>query len=650
MIPWASVQLLAVPLLPLLPFIVLSIGGAGLGRSVAWVLIGCTAVVLGISAELLHTVLSTGGMVSASLDWLNLTGGLVADFRLKADSLSAAFVCLILVISLAVQFFSLWYMAEDAEAERYWGRLSLFTSAMLGLVLGANLLIVFVFWELVGLGSFLLIGFWSWKPEAGLAARNAFVLNRIGDAAFVSGLLCLYSSTHTLDLDVIASLRGQSILQEPVFQWGCVLVGLGGWAKSAQGPFALWLPQAMAGPTTGSALIHAATMVAAGVYLHIRLIDFFPPLYLQCLIVVGLTTALASGLAALVSFDFKQILAFSTLSQLGILFLAIGLGSPDVAWFHLFTHAFFKAGLFLVAGFWIHHAEHATHHHTQDIRKLGAPFRAVGMVGGVLVLCMAALVGLPFSAGYYSKELILELSLHHPAIGLATLIASFLTAAYTVRLASWLLLETNQPQLPYFRSSATTGIPLVFLGICSIGWCGFWDHGATILGLARTNGQVVATHISTNTLLLGMATLLLGAVAGWLVYTREHRKTGEARISPFILEPFGLSVLYARLLKPVIQSVTIVVEWLDRKVIDAVVTGCARLLAGDAVGSPFSGLAPVLAQVDADGVDAVPTTVATLPWWIGYLFRRTHLGNIQYYLLLSTGLVGVLILVLYLIL
>jgi NADH-quinone oxidoreductase subunit L len=389
-------------------------------------------------------------------------------------------------------------------------------------------------------------------------------------------------------------------------------------------------------------------MVAAGVYLHIRLFDFFPPSYLICLTVVGLTTALASGIAALISVDFKQILAFSTLSQLGLLFLALGLGSPEAAWFHLFTHAFFKAGLFLVAGFWIHQAEHTLHRHTQDIRELGASLRSMGVVGGVFLLCVAALVGLPFSAGYYSKELILELSLRHPTAGGFTLFTSSLTGAYAARLVCWLLLAPN-PKLNYFRNTPPSTIPLLFLGLCSLGWSGFWDHGAAVLGLALPNGQAVHAYVSTQTFLLGLGGMLLGGGAGWVLYSRECNGLHTARVHPFLTEPLGLSIIYGRLGKPIIQRATMVAEWGDRKIIDAAVDRSARLVAGDAAGTSFSGLAPVLAQADSDAIDAVPAIIARLPWWVGRVFRRAHVGNIQYYLLLSSGLVSVLVLILYLI-
>jgi NADH-quinone oxidoreductase subunit L len=351
-----------------------------------------------------------------------------------------------------VHLYSSGYMAADSALKRYFAMLGFFTFAMLGLVLADNLLLIFVFWELVGFSSYLLIGHWTEQPGVATAATKAFVINRIGDIGFLAGLFIIWSNTGTFS---IAELSGGT----EIFSWQssatlCLLWGAIG--KSAQFPLFTWLPDAMAGPTPVSALIHAATMVAAGVFLLARTYFLFTPEVLLIVTAVGTVTALAGGLAALGQYDIKKILAYSTISQLGLMVIAIGVGSTNAFMLHLFTHAFFKAGLFLAAGSVIHTLEQARHStndtiNIQDIRHLGGLKKFLPITFIVFVICGASLAGIPLFSGFLSKEAIISQTLNWAGedfswrwiIPGAIFLSSLLTALYVFRLIWYVFIKKN---------------------------------------------------------------------------------------------------------------------------------------------------------------------------------------------------------------
>ena len=341
------------------------------------------------------------------------SGDLKIDWSLRIDTLTAVMLVVVTTVSAFVHLYSIGYMEEDPYRPRFFGYLSMFTFAMLMLVTADNLVQLFFGWEGVGLASYLLIGFWYHKPEANAAAIKAFVVNRIGDFGFALGIFALYAMVGSVDLDTIfaqaPSLIGKTI---HLFAWNvdaltliCLWLFMGAMGKSAQFLLHTWLPDAMEGPTPVSALIHAATMVTAGVFMVARLSPLFElaPNAQTFVTFIGATTAIFAATVGLVQNDIKRVIAYSTCSQLGYMFVAMGVGAYSVGMFHLFTHAFFKALLFLGSGSVIH-----AMHHEQDMRNMGGlrdriPFTYVMMIIGTL-----ALTGFPLTAGYFSKDAIIE--------------------------------------------------------------------------------------------------------------------------------------------------------------------------------------------------------------------------------------------------
>src|SRR5580658_6223391 len=337
------------------------------------------------------------------------SGDLKAEWALRIDSLTAVMLVVVTTISSLVHIYSIGYMEEDPYKPRFFSYLSFFTFAMLMLVTADNLVQLFFGWEGVGLASYLLIGFWYYKPEANAAAIKAFLVNRVGDFGFSLGIFAVFYLTGAVDFDTIfaqaPSLVGKSF---HFLSWDfdaltvvCLLLFMGAMGKSAQFLLHTWLPDAMEGPTPVSALIHAATMVTAGVFMVARLSPLFSlsPTASAFVTFIGATTAIFAATVGLVQNDIKRIVAYSTCSQLGYMFVAMGVGAYSVGMFHLFTHAFFKALLFLGSGSVI-----LAMHHEQDIRKMGGLWRKIPFTYGVMVVGTLALTGFPFTAGYFSKD------------------------------------------------------------------------------------------------------------------------------------------------------------------------------------------------------------------------------------------------------
>jgi len=320
------------------------------------------------------------------------------------DRVSASLLSLVLFISLMVHMFSLTYMEFDPGKKRYFAFLGFFTFSMLGLLVSDHVILLFIFWELVGFSSYLLIGFWFKDTQKSFSSRYAFITNRIADAGFLMAVCLIVNYSQT---PFISELSSDAFTSNTSLLIGVGLL-IGAFGKSAQFPFYTWLPRAMAGPTPVSALIHAATMVTAGVYLLIRVFPVLEPVHLNVLTLVGSLTALIAALSALFQNDIKKVLAYSTVSQLGYMVYGIGVGAPEFAFFHLWTHAFFKAGLFLSAGSVIHYLHHfESVENVQDMRNMGGLRRVFPNTFLAFSLCMLALTGLPFFTGFLSKEAIL---------------------------------------------------------------------------------------------------------------------------------------------------------------------------------------------------------------------------------------------------
>ncbi len=414
----------------------------------------------------LYLVLILENPYLAKLEWL-------PDFQIgiHVDKPAATLLALVAFISLLVHLFSHEYMKEDPSKHRYFAKLGFFTFSMMGLLIADNLILLFIFWELVGIASYLLIGFWFEKEEISSSARMAFMVNRVADVALFAGILMIYRSNGSLFISEI----DRSILFLP-----SLFIAIGAFGKSAQLPFSGWLVKAMVGPTPISAFIHAATMVAAGVYLLFRVGPFLDSDVLVVIALIGVLTALYGAISAITQNDIKKVLAYSTVSQLGYMVMGIGVGAGEASLFHLWTHAFFKAGLFLGAGVIMHHLHQQKQFDAQDMRFMGGLRKKLPWTFVVFLVCGFALAGIPFSSGFMSKEGILVAAWAW-ADGFGTwaylipdvaLITVLITAFYIGRLIVLVFLGENRSQeiskVIVFGENGFIKIPLALLALGSV--------------------------------------------------------------------------------------------------------------------------------------------------------------------------------------
>lgn len=488
------------------------------------------------------------------------------------DQLNLLMITIVTVISFFVQMFSYYYMAKDASRPRYFAFLSFFSFSMTGLVLSTNLFQTFLFWELVGLTSYLLIGFWYEKKENATAARKAFVINRLGDLGFYLGIILLFlmfGSVNYLDLK-------SEVLKEAFPAATLTIIGIlifnGVMGKSAQFPFHNWLPDAMAGPTPVSALIHSATMVAAGVFLLARNFGLFgsSETTLMVILVIGSLTALIGASLATVQRDIKKIMAYSTISQLGLMVMGIGAGSAVAGMFHLATHAFFKSLLFLTAGAFIHHF------HTNDIWE-------IGQKGGktdklplfTLIFGLLSLSGIFPFAGFFSKDLILEgLFHHHPFFFWVAILVSFLTVYYSFRLLSVILFSKvhhghHEAHHESVLLKICKALPLISLALISL------YVGA--LGTPLLHHRVLlwlgGEEMHTNWTIVGITTVLIVIGAGLGITQFRNPEEALKRLSanqnPFkiILErKFFVDDIYDFITHKIALAFAAILQWFDKNV------------------------------------------------------------------------------------
>ncbi|SIR79566.1 NADH-quinone oxidoreductase subunit L [Pseudacidovorax sp. RU35E] len=440
--------LLAVPLAPLVGCVLAGIlgtqfGGNRIGRAASHSLtILGVFVAFVLSALTLYSVAVDGARFNATIyEWM-VVGGLKMEVGFMIDSLTAMMMCVVTFVSLMVHIYTIGYMEEDEGYNRFFAYISLFTFSMLMLVMSNNLLQLFFGWEAVGLVSYLLIGFWYNKPTAIFANMKAFLVNRVGDFGFILGIGLIAAYTGTLNYTEIFAKSGElGKMGFPGTDWMlitviCICLFIGAMGKSAQFPLHVWLPDSMEGPTPISALIHAATMVTAGIFMVSRMSPLFElsDTALNFILVIGSITALFMGFLGIIQNDIKRVVAYSTLSQLGYMTVALGVSAYPVAVFHLMTHAFFKALLFLGAGSVI-----MGMHHNQDIRWMGGVRKYMPITWVTFLLASLALIGTPFFSGFYSKDAIIEAvhASHLPAAGFAyfSVVAGvFVTAFYSFRL------------------------------------------------------------------------------------------------------------------------------------------------------------------------------------------------------------------------
>ncbi len=463
-----------IPILPLAGFIILALAGRKLpSRGVALVgvgSVGLAAVIALLAGQAFVTTPPPGeAFVQPLWRWIDV-GGFAPLVGLRLDPLSLVMVLVVICVGFLIHLYSAEFMEEEEGYARYFAYMNLFVAAMCTLVLADNLLLLYLGWEGVGLCSYLLIGFWYQDPANGLAARKAFVVTRTGDVAFTLGLLLLFNRFGTLDIQALMHLAAQQWPAGTVEATVAAALLLGGaLGKSAQLPLQTWLPDAMAGPTPVSALIHAATMVTAGVYLIARLHVLYAlaPAVQAAVAVIGAATLLLAGVSALAQRDIKRVLAYSTISQIGYMFLALGVGAWSAAIFHFMTHAFFKALLFLSAGAVIQALDHE-----HDIFRMGGLWRRMPMTSVAFLIGACSLAALPLvTAGFYSKDLILFAALASPQgsrwLWAAAWIGAGLTGAYIFRVVFVALLGEPTGRVKR-RPGWRMGLPLAVLSALSI--------------------------------------------------------------------------------------------------------------------------------------------------------------------------------------
>ena len=502
-------------LLPLFSAAAIGLGGFRSRKASAAISVGAVA------GSFLLTLLlvAAGGKLHPSVAWLAIEG-LEIDIGLQIDSLSKLMLCVVTGVGSLIHIFSLGYMKEDRDFSRYFAFLSLFIFSMLGIVLADNFVMMFIFWELVGVSSYLLIGFWFEKPSAADAAKKAFLTNRIGDFGFLIGILMVWAAMGSINFDDIESKLATGTAA--ITGLAGFLIFCGAMGKSAQAPLHVWLPDAMEGPTPVSALIHAATMVAAGVYMLCRLFFLIEGTWaMEAIAWIGGLTSLLAALMAVQQDDIKRILAYSTLSQLGYMVMSVGLGSPDAAMFHLTTHASFKALLFLGAGSVIMGLNHE-----QDIWKMGGLRARMPKTYWTFLIGTMALCGVPLFSGFFSKEAILDVALENNILlFLVAVFVALLTTFYMTRL--FVVAFMGEPRSVHAEqakeSSAVMTVPLLVLAVPSLFAGYFYAHAPNPLVLAASLVVLVFGLLVANTLYSGAKVDPLPTKLGFLAKVLRQR-------------------------------------------------------------------------------------------------------------------------------
>ncbi|MBR0672381.1 NADH-quinone oxidoreductase subunit L [Neoroseomonas soli] len=539
-------------------------------------------------------------------------GGFEVSWALRYDTLSAVMVGMVTLISTLIHIYSVGYMSHDPSRPRFFAYLSLFTFMMLMLVTADNLVQLFFGWEGVGLASYLLIGFWYEKESACAAAMKAFIVNRVGDFFFMLGLALTFWTFGSVEFGTIFGSieqhRGDTIGGLPAYEVICVLLFLGACGKSAQLGLHTWLPDAMEGPTPVSALIHAATMVTAGVFLVARMSPVFEyaPTALAIVTVVGASTAIFAATIGCVQNDIKRIIAYSTCSQLGYMFFAAGVGAYQGAIFHLFTHAFFKALLFLGAGSVIHAMSDE-----QDIRKMGGIWKKIPVTYAVMWIGSLALAGVPFFAGYYSKDFVLEAAFaSHSGVGMYAFVcglaAAFLTAFYSWRLI--ILTFHGKPRADHHvmehvhESPAVMLVPLLVLAAGAIGtgayfapefvghhWEQFWN--GSIVNAPHNHIMHDAHEVPEWVPLAPTVVGLAGIGLAYLLYMLVPSVPGKlastfSGVYRFLLNKWYFDELYdAIFVRPARALARVLWQTVDARMIDGVPNGAASLASDVAQGA-----------------------------------------------------------------
>jgi NADH-quinone oxidoreductase subunit L len=597
-------------------------------------------------------------------EWFSL-GQKSFTLSLQADNLTLLMLIVVHLVAILVQIFSISYMHDDAAKWRYFAFLGLFVFSMLVIVLAGSLLLMYVGWELVGLSSYLLIGFWYEKPRAVWAAKKAFLLNRIGDASFLMGILLLFWYFGTTEISVISDQL--SINSPQLTENGLLIMGLllfcGAIGKSAQFPLSSWLPDAMEGPTPVSALIHAATMVAAGIFLLARIHFLLTSEALLVVTIIGTITMLLGAYRAIFQTDIKKLLAYSTISQLGLMVVGMGIGAREASLFHLLTHAFFKAGLFLAAGAVIHAV------HSQDMRQMGGLRKTMPFTFFAYTSCAAALAGLPFFSGFLSKDAILveafawagargSLAYFVPIIGL---LSAGLTAFYVARQWRMVFLERTADYKSdvhnehLYDADSFMKIPMVVLASLSVfiwfSWNPFDASHGWFFGLFKSNLHhqlhtvvaIASVIVALTGLVLGyISTFIHSSVPPWVqLLAHWHGQAKAFFIYRFedvkhrvqLLREHNIETDNSLFLIAPMQKIAQKLSHFDQKIVDVTVNGMGYLTVI---------VAHLVGRFDRMIVDGIVNGLAWLAGFFGNRTRSLHNGQVQSYFVAM--LVGVLFL------
>ena len=525
-------------------------------------------------------VLNFGGG-SISMNWL-IVGLTEIRWGIYVDKISVAMIGLVTFIALLVQVYSIGYMKGDRHFEWYFAMHALFAAAMLTLVLADNLLFLYFAWELVGLGSYLLIGFWWEKRPAAEAAKKAFITTRIGDVCLLIGIILLFKATGTFNISTIFHIAESGGISDAILNSSILLIFIGAMGKSAQFPFHVWLPDAMEGPTPVSALIHAATMVAAGVYLVARMMPIFElaPEIMLIVMVIGLITFIFAGSMALVMSDIKRVLAYSTISHLGLMMLCLGAGGVAAAIFHLIVHGIAKALLFLGAGSVMHSTSNET-----NIWKMGGLRHRMPITAATFFIGAASLAGLPPLAGFFSKDELLLSVLHDGqyAVLAITLLGVFLSTLYMARVAIVPFLGSTPKHLSKsHESSFVMWVPLIILAILSTG-VGFLilPLSSSYPGWAEFIDPTHHFELEPWLIILSIILALSALILGWSIYLKKSVSAKQiSQFAPYlyktIVNKYYVDEFYQWIIDKCVLALGRLVALFDRVVInDTAVDGSA---------------------------------------------------------------------------
>jgi NADH-quinone oxidoreductase subunit L len=561
-------------------------------------LLSIGAIVIGFVSTV--AFIAAKGWVSgeSAVNWLSI-GNLNVDFGLKFDRLSEMMMLIVTGVGGAIHIYSYGYMDADRSKARFFAFMSLFTFSMLGIVMANNFIELFIFWELVGVSSYLLIGFWFEKPSAADAAKKAFFTNRLGDFGFLLGILVVWATLGSLNFSTLQ----QTLITNPaalgtIASIAGLLIFCGALGKSAQFPLHVWLPDAMEGPTPVSALIHAATMVAAGVYMLCRIIFLLDATALEVIAYIGGFTALLAATIAVQQNDIKRILAYSTLSQLGYMVMAVGLAGPTPAMFHLTTHAFFKALLFLGAGSVIHAL-----HEEQDIWKMGGLKKKMPVTFWTFIIGTLALSGMPPFSGFYSKDSILGQALdqkNYLLFAVGVFVAG-LTTFYMFRLffVAFLGEARTEKARHAHESPAVMSLPLVVLAVFALvgGYIGITNIYGSQFGPEAENLSVAQQALeplhNLFPMLLGIGAVAVGLFAAFKLYSKAETDPLPAKLGGLataMKNKFYFDEIYEATFIRAHDFIAAVMDVIDRWLVEGF---CIGLVRG---GTDFTGRALRLVQ------------------------------------------------------